>query len=402
MRYLSLRAFTQKKLWEISPSEGAFFPMATEEKIRLAATPYIGVCKISNVRDRVVPPQWRAEINNATVYSPSFAVTSGRTLWQQEEVSALPLVSAGYSNSFQSSSGFRKILAGNQPDKFHIYTRLKPFKTIREAALISHRTSFNYFHFTYECVPKILALKAIDPEAKIPVIFDDRVQDSIKQVVLSVLEPKRKIIMLPANVTLKVQRLHVFSTPSHMPDDPLMQPERAALSPTQIQAVANALRPSEPSAFPAAFYWVSRKHYAAKHRSYGYQVRDVKNGDELMALGQKASIHLLHPEGQSWHSQRDYFSSAHGMVMVAGGAAGNLVFCKPGTRVVMLCKNEGVNPGLFNIITSALGLQVLWVLGEPDSSDAHSNFSINPADMPRAIDWLKTGKSDFDGFLTMV
>lgn len=244
--YFKSELFKQIPIHKITKSKGIFTLLSAEECIEIPLMPYWGECNFELIKRRVVPLQWQACIYNATVYAPSFAITSGKILWQIEESTELPYFSAGYSKYFQQVSM-----------KYRLTEKHEALASVKEAALISHRTSFNYFHAVAEAAPKIIALKEFDPECRIPAILDARMVPSVREALVTLIGPHREIINMQSLNAILVKKLHVFSTPSHLPDDAQFNPVRACVSPTKMNIISQSYEPDWAS--PAqSLIWVSK------------------------------------------------------------------------------------------------------------------------------------------------
>lgn len=382
------RLFNQRPVQAINAGEGLFFNTTPEEKVTVNGAPHFGKCHMTLARECTVPAQWKAEIFNARVHSPSFAVTSGDTVWITDESAELPYCSAGYSDFFLQDDdrfAFRD---------YHYYSG-----HYKEAALIAHRTSFNYFHLMFETIPKILLLKEMDPQAKIPAILDARIPVTLKQLLTSMLEPQRPRIDLVANRVIAVDRLHVFSTPSHLPDDDALRIDLACVSPTAINRILSAVEVDHSSPQQMDLMWVSRNAYVEQHKRKNMNPRDVSNNRFVEQVMYEYGARFFAPEQYAWQSQCDLFASAKAIAMVSGSAATNLLFARPGTRVLLMCKNIGVNPGLFDVVLDMLGLPHAWLLGIPEGFGPHTNFHVLEDDLRRAMEWLMHGKGTPDGVI---
>ncbi len=386
LRYpFSPSSFKQKPLWEIGEGKGAFHKISEERQLEIKPSRYFGRSTTATAKFRYIPFQWYAVIRDAIVYNPSLAITSGGILWQQETVTELPYISAGYSNYFSIKND---IVIFNV--KYTLHSALKT------GALIAHRTGFNYLHAFCDVLSKITMLDAIDPDKKIPAIIDTSVSPSIAGLVIDFLGG-RKYITLPANCKMAVEELYVFSIPAYMPDDHHFDVTAAIISPDCIRQLAERLKIIPNQTIPLLF--VSRTKYAQMHAA-NYNVRNVINHNLLDdALG-KLNAEVLYPEEHGWREQCEKFAAADRIVLVAGAACANLIFCRPGTKVLILARNDNQNYGFFSLMMDALGLDYAWLLGKViNHEELHSSYTIEPEDLSKGLHWLMTGAANWDGMI---
>jgi hypothetical protein len=376
----------QKPIWLMSPKQGTLETVADEEIYSVKPAPYWGNNLLVLPTTFRVPPQWHASINDAIVHSPSAAVISNHILWQQEEVTALPAISSGYSRYITEKNG-----------KFSIYTTSKIVDIQHEAALIGHRTDFNFFHVMLEVIPKIIRLKEIDPQEKMVVLLNNAPNQNIKDL-LNTLAGKRPIIFLENLSLSKIKNLHLFSTPSFLPDDPIFDITKASLSCKSIPAIQENLLPFIKEESEIECLWVSRQGYAMENKKHGVFTRDIENIEQVNKIIEHYKSERFYPEKFNWSEQGQKFRCAKRIVMASGSAVANLIYCKPGTRVLLMCKNNGVNPALFFPIFEALKIEHAWVLGDSLDAQPHAQFSINEEDLKKGMNWLFEKNNESDGF----
>ncbi len=379
--------FKQIPLWEITPDKGTFHKLSDEQRVEIKPSRYFGRSTSTTIKFRHIPFQWYAVIRSAVVYNPSWAITSGTILWQQEVVAQLPYSSAGYSIYFSAKNNV-----------FRLQSHYALQEKLETAALIAHRTGFNYLHAFCEILPKIMMLDAIDPDKKIPAIIDTAVSPNIVALVVYFLKGRNHIV-LPETHKLIVKNLYVFSTPAYMPDDPHFLLSTGTISPYYLQKLAKSFKiaPNQ----PIALLFVSRSKYAQKYESR-YLIRNVINHglleDELGKLGAE----FFYPEEHSWQEQREKFAAADRIVMVVGAACTNLIFCRPGTKVLLLANGHNPNYGFFSLMLDSLALDYAWLLGNATKEDIHSRFAITPEDLQKSLDWLMKGTAVWDGEIEVI
>lgn len=376
----------QTPIWNNRNKDVCLKLQRNEEIVQINAAPFWGKNYLEINSVCRVPEQWHAILNDASIHSPPFAVTTKNTVWQQEEVAELPFTATGYSNYI-----LRKGNGYFLPSQFMFAKKLP------EAALLAHRTSFNYFHSIFETLPKIHCLNEIDPDKKIPVILSSNISSNLKAIIEHLLQG-REVIYQSFVERLKVEKLHLFSTPSFLPDDKKFDIKNATISRIYPTIIRDMLKSStEPEQSPIELLWISRKKYVNEHSNAQVSIRDISNNEALENIMSQRGIVTFYPEQHSWQEQRNIFNRAKRIIMVSGSAVSNLVFCKPDTRVLFLCKNEGVNPGLFFPICEELDIKHGWVLGRGDPHNPHARFTINETDFEAGLEWLCNNSGVYDG-----
>lgn len=373
-------AFRQCPLWEMPSGSGTFHPVFPEEIYSVAPPKYFGIIRDTTAKMRRVPAQWRATLTNATVYNPSWAITSNGILWQQEEVTELPYNAVCYSQHFHM-----------QGSKVWLQDHYTALPEVTEAAVIAHRTGFNYLHALFEILPKIMMLDAFDPARRIPAIIDDSLAPSILATIHDFLGPRPQIVV-PKGHQLTVQTLHCFSTPAYMPDDAHFNLRGATLSPHFTRALAERLRVTPAMRIPLLF--ASRLNYQKQHTVH---VRNVINHALLDAAMEANGALTYFAEQHSWYDQRDTFAAADRIVIVAGAAMANLIYCRPGTKVLVLARNDTANYGFFSAMMDGLGLESAWLLGQATEANIHASYHIDPAHLEKSLNWLMRDAAVFDG-----
>jgi hypothetical protein len=379
------RRYTQKPIWLMSPEQGTLNIIANEEIYTVRSVPYWGENFLSLSQIFRVPPQWHATINDASVHSPSSAVVSRNILWQQEEVTELPAISSGYSKYITEKNG-----------KFSFDINSEKVCIHHECALIAHRTDFNFFHTMFEVIPKIIKLKILDPHEKLHVLLNSGSNANINDL-LKNLVGKRPIIFLKNLSISKIKKVHLFSTPSYLPDDLIFDIGKASISCKSIPEIQRNLLPFIKEESEIECLWVSREGYAKENRKHGVATRDIENIDQVNELINHYKGEKFYPEEHSWIEQGQKFRSAKRIVMTSGSATANLIYCKPGTRILLMCKNDGVNPIVFFPIFEALGIEHAWVLGSSSEKEPHAPFIINGTNLKKGMDWLFESNKECDG-----
>lgn len=386
--------FAQRRIEEIDHPFGTITPLNQDLIVHIDAFPYFGVCGLSSCQKRVTPASWLAKINDAKIHQPSFAVTSQDVLWQLDAETELPLQSAGYSSYFSEIDAGRYRLMSSPRRTVHI----------ERAILLAGRVSYSYFHLAFEHIPKLDLLSAFPEYLGWPVIGDNRLAGAARELFIKAVGSAREIIWPPPDADLLVSQLGVISSRAYLPDDPSLNLAGAVVDPRAVSDVAKRLAALQHPA-PGTdrdFIWISRRKYAQTARSWGAVARDIHNGTEIEELFAGLGADIVSPEILGLKEQQILFMQATMVGMAAGSAMTNLIFCRPGTKVLIISQDKNVNPGLLVGIAQACRLKICWVFGAgipTTSPPAHWSFVVDPLNVKRAVRFLNDSTVQPDGYI---
>ncbi len=126
----------------------------------------------------------------------------------------------------------------------------------------------------------------------------------------------------------------------------------------------------------------SIKLYLPRRGSY----RSLKNNDEVEAFFKAQGYYFLEPHTVTLEEKIKLFRSAETIVGPQSSAFSNLIFCKPGTKVLILSNYYRAFESWLVMHKQHFGINMLWVTGYDDkkaSNPAHCCFYI-PLDKIKA------------------
>ena len=353
--------------------------------VAFAPQPYFGVEPEPWLQNRSLWQRRPMVVSNADVYGGLFAVVANGRLIQQDKETELPLYAWNYSEHF-TQAGRQYLLDTKRATKVH---------TLEEAVLVSNRASANYFHWMFEALPKILAHEGSSP------LIVSAGMPSQHYEGLSMLALERPVLTIGLHDRVSVQHLTVPASPCYLPDDP-QHVGSAVVGSEAVKALATAFLKSAP--LPKRddeLLWVSRSGYAKSTGS-----RDLVNASQIENLLVRHGATVFHPHQANLIEQRERFASARVVVLPAGAAFANVVFCRSGATVIALAQSEHTDLGFFGEIARALGLRFATVYGlgvEEGSSGrfaSHRNIHVEPAALERALAWA-SALCEPDGIVPM-
>jgi hypothetical protein len=239
--------------------------------------------------------------------------------------------------------------------------------------------SRNYFHFLIEDLPRLLLSHPL-VSGDIPVLVDEKLPRQALEA-LRLAAPGREIRVLRRNFCYQVDQLF-YPAPMNFIYDAVEvkpQPQDMRLHPESLRrlnALADRTLP-DPS---------RRRRLVLARR--GATVRRLTNAHEIEEFLVARGFEVVDTATLGFQAQMRLMAEAEVVVAQSGAALANVVFARPGTRVVALFSNaEHTNYYLWSVIGRMLDLDVVNVAGwkhafsAPEGLPAvHDNFNI-PLDL---------------------
>jgi len=233
------------------------------------------------------------------------------------------------------------------------YPKMRPAKVLSGiTAVIATTLGSGYSHWLLEELPRLLALKDISVDRLIAHSRNEYNQTALKLggYAGEVLEPLRfshhvcETLLVPGlsgevgNPSfVSVQAIHDFTAPLHEKNPPSAE-----------------------------------KIYISRSKA---RRRRITLESALIEALEKKGFGIVHPETMNWKEQINLFRHAKVIVTAHGAALANLVFCRPGTKVIELFNRRYLN-GCYWKLASVRKLEyhpVFPPLGEPLSGVSGNN-----------------------------
>lgn len=294
------------------------------------------------------------------------------------------------SNGFVAGTWHYLIGVKNEPNTGILSFFYEEERTLNEAILISGRCSTNYFHWLIEYLPKFLAVDLSNIDQSVPVIVDaELLPQQIES--LKVFSKGRQIFFYDHKTLLHVKKLYVPSTHTFHPDR-LDIPfwKGSGLSIEHI----NFLRTGVASAFRISYEpRVNRnKIYLARKGA-----RSLKNSDEIINVMQKEGFEIVYPESLTFQEQVQLFNSSALIVGPAGAAFSNIIFCRPGTKILSFVAKHNKEYCMQSNLAQCAGADYSFITGDPvvprgkvlsDMDYMHVNYTISAKKVLSALQEL--------------
>lgn len=230
--------------------------------------------------------------------------------------------------------------------------------------LASHYGGFNYFHYLLESLPRVDLVRraGIDFDAIDHFLVNPFEFESLRGGLESVGVPLNRIVPIDAQTVYHV--------------DHLIAPSTLRATGHMRKSVVAWLRenfaPSTPAPDAPARLYLGRDDASSRHITNQSEIQErvlSPLGFECLSWGQR-----------SIQAQAALFSNADVVVGPSGAAMSNLVFCKPGTRVLLFHPHTYI-ARYFYELCAVCELEYYYLIGEPmpgaKPGDNGSNYAVS-------------------------
>lgn len=337
--------------------------------------PFFGNMPNAIPSKRQYPARNALVIKKAEVHGDYFATFKGCFIKQTEDDLELPAAHVNYGAYFQKIGPFYLL------DESHLTSSIK----LERALLIAHRFSFNYFHWMFDSLPRLLCS---DEREDVPAIISSRMPKQHFE--LLDLVSSRPTVAMSYHDRAAVNYLVIPPSRCSLADIPSPPPTVCGES---VRLMVNNLR--QPSELKCDILFVDRSEHARKTGG-----RDIVNVDELKALVSNQGGVIFDPLAASIEQQRSVFSSARIILMQAGAAFSNIVFCNPESTILCISQPHGTDLGFFSDIAMAAGVRYATIYGTCADVEAssHCNVRVEIDAVKRALAWARRELAEPDGF----
>ena len=264
-----------------------------------------------------------------------------------------------------------------------------------EGILLSGRCSTNYFHWLIEYLPKGLALESRPDLRRVPLIVDADMPRQHFESLKAVMGDWPVHLHRPRTL-LHVAKLWLASTPTFQPDrfDRPYWMGSALSEPHLDYLRRRALEKVVPGPELPGRIYLSRR---------ALRGRSVRNERRLEKEFERAGFLRVRPETLSFLEQVRLFHNAEVVAGPGGAAMTNLLFCRPGAKVLGLTGERNRTYSMWANLSRKAGAQFLYVAGahlvsrercRSEADYAVSAFEIPPAKIRSALAELMGGDAD--------
>jgi hypothetical protein len=278
--------------------------------------------------------------------------------------------------------------AGRKSLKFNVFTRFGGRRRIKVGIHLLKEHSFNYYHWLFECLPRLMYFieninKAGNGE-KFTLLVDHDIPEQG-------LDAMRRLIDFPFKIE-RVRRGELVFCDKLFYTSPLwysldnskhrVDPYRDfAVDKYAVEIIRNSFRDLMKRGAP------SRKIYLPRLAS---QVRKIINSKQVEDLMRENGFEFIYPYEFSFGEQIDLFSSAKIVVGATGAAFSNMVFMQPGTKAVIFSPKqmEVFNYYIFQQQADVAQVELMHLLAVPAKEDnfyVHDDFYLNCDDLKTLV-----------------
>lgn len=300
-----------------------------------------------------------ARIDGARVHAPSMAVIVGRNLVQLSADTDLAAQPENYRRFFPTRWGRHHASFDPYADKL---------RSIPAGVLVANRMGKNYFHWVMECMPRLLLARDAGL-AELPFVVND-----IPEQCRELARLFGELVVVADDEVLAVGTLHVPYVPAYSPDMPSQIP-LACYDDSYLPRLRREILErigTLPSGKAHRVLYVGRRG--------GTTLRRILNTDAVVDVVAGFGGEVVYPGELTLREQIAAFMAADVVVGPAGAGFANMLFCRPGTTVVMLTRDRNVNPAHFGIAAHALGLRLICLAGmpeDPEDDDTHGSYFVD-------------------------
>lgn len=228
---------------------------------------------------------------------------------------------------------------------------------IEKGILLSGLFSWNYYHFTFQIIPKLQRIERIDPS--VPLLVDKKAEDipSFACLLRICNDQNRSVFVLEENVHYSVGELYLVSMQTV-----LLPNYKIGVSPPAVEccyrpSVLRYLRNKVISHADRSMDYPKRVFLGRKNVASG---RRPFNEEECIACAKEFGFEVVYPESMSFEQQVGLFNQAECVIGGSGAAFTNLIYCNNNVKVVVFSKYH-VNFALWQTIVDFIGGKLCFI-----------------------------------------
>ncbi len=249
----------------------------------------------------------------------------------------------------------------------------QPHKLRGRALLLAAYAGRGFYHWMYDVLPRLqvfrdanMTLESVDH-----VLVNHYVSSFHMDTLSKLGVPRSKIRQLENAEHFEAEELIVPSLPGNTGQVPLWVCEFLR---------REFLSSKDKSQAPA-----NKRIYISRTKA-GH--RQLENNDEIIKVLERFDFQIVHLEDIPISEQAHLMAEADVVVSPHGAGLGNIVFCRPGTKVIELFHHSAVNV-MFWTIANAMELDYTYLLSEGRRPEPYVDPYLNTENMRFGLDALK-------------
>ena len=262
----------------------------------------------------------------------------------------------------------------------------KPSMYVKEGVCLSCGHDSNYFHWLVECLPKLLLLDSLDLFQDVPLLIPAGLHPNLMAALERLNTHNRPIIYIEQGAACQVDRLIYPSELSRILDryegSPVFNQD-IVLSHKWLTKVSDQLKnqvsyDGKP--------W--RKLFLSRRKG----LRVLGNHEQVEQLLRNQGFEIVEVDGLSLDFQIKLFSEASLVVAPTGAALTNMLFCQPGTKVIIFMSSHEVTNFYFWTNLGAINnLDITILSGErlfnlTDYYSVHDDYVVDTQVLSKEIE----------------
>lgn len=261
--------------------------------------------------------------------------------------------------------------------RLSIEVRARQAAWVERGFHIMHEYENNYFHFIAETLPRMLLVEEADIPVDVPFLFTGGLHPNIAKLFeLSNLD-RRPVILLESGTLYRVKQMYYPSDMTSVVDayHGGEMARQTGLDVTRIRAGVERCR----RAFSTKDLPRGRKIFAARNGSY----RKLLNQHEIEARLEKVGFESVHADDLDLEAQIRIFQEAEVIVGPTGAQMTNMVWCKPGVKVIILASDHPSHQLYFwELLGRVSGVEVKIIQGprayaRDDIYSVHDDYRVD-------------------------
>ncbi|NBW98591.1 glycosyltransferase family 61 protein, partial [bacterium] len=286
----------------------------------------------------------------------------------------------------------------SDPDQAMVWFPFERKQILERAILLNGRCSSNYFHFLIEYLPRSIAfLKSPSAFDKMPLIVESSLPSQFFEAIQIIFGKDKSLFYRDDFVTLRVKELFTPSYQTYLPDSldiPFWQ--GGGFSKTCLEFIRAQVGTALGISFHTPHTGPENKIFLSRAK---VKNRTIINQKEIETAFEQKGYKIIFVEELSFREQVYLFSNATHIAGQAGAALANLIFCRPGTKVIALIAQQNSDYVLPANLAREFGSDLIYVTGEhlrprysypSDSLYIHSGFKVSLSkirDLLKSLDY---------------
>lgn len=204
------------------------------------------------------------------------------------------------------------------------FSNFKTKKKYHSGAVFAHSCSSNFFHWTFEVLPKIYSFCKLKEFSHIPIFVDKGLHKNIYRSLKLICGKKRKIFYLNTNHFVSFNEMYYVTPPCYVP----FEPRYSFISSSYPSGIFHGGVIKKMREEILKNMKKSKKCFSKIYlnRSQGY--RKACNQKSLINFFKKRKFFIFSPEKYSFDQQVSFFNKSLYIYSSTGAALSNIIFCK--------------------------------------------------------------------------